>query len=305
MSNPKRTLSRTQAIPLFEAVELRHSSRSYTGEPLAADTRQKLQTFLDSGWEPYPDSDTRAVLVEGTDQTSRIFKGFIGSYGAVTNAPALIAIVANLDAPYFYEAAGYMGEQCVLYATALGLETCWVGGFFKPDEAGRIAGLKQNERVLAVVAVGSAKQGGMASLYEGLFKFGSTNRGKRKSLEEIHYIEDKTPPRWFFRALEAVQVAPSSFNKQPWHVRYHKKGMISFTFLEEYKEKKPLFPGAPNSVRLCVGIAMAHFRVTLRALGVDGHWIPEEEQPNFVATFLIPEIVDDLDTLNGWEEEES
>nr|WP_236587774.1 nitroreductase family protein [Tumebacillus amylolyticus] len=287
---------------MFEGVELRHSSRSYTGEPLSTEIRTKLLNFLDSGWEPYPESHTRAVFIEGTDKTSRIFKGFLGSYGKVTNAPALIAIIADVDRPHFYEAAGYMGEQCVLYATALGLESCWVGGFFRPEEAGKIAGLGKSERVLCVVAIGTAKQGGMTSLYEGLFKFGSTNRGKRKDVSEIHYLEDITPPHWFLRAIEAVQIAPSSFNKQPWHIMYHRDGRISLSATEDYKEKAPLYAGAPNSSRLCCGIAMAHFKVTTRALGIEGHWIPEVEPSNPIASFFVPsEIKDNLDALNDLE----
>jgi nitroreductase len=43
-----------------------------------------------------------------------------------------------------------MGEQMVLYATWLGFDTCWVGGFFRPEVAGEIAGLQPGERVLAV-----------------------------------------------------------------------------------------------------------------------------------------------------------
>jgi nitroreductase len=293
-------MTREQAIPLYEAVEIRHSNRSYTGEPLAPELRTKLMQFLDNGWEPYPGSRTRAVLIEGTDKTSRIFKGFLGSYGSVANAPALIAFIADLDDPCFYEATGYMGEQCVLYTTAIGLESCWVGGFFRPEEAARVVGLGATERVLAVAAVGIAKQGGMSALYEGLFKFGSANRGKRKGLEEIHYLEDVTPPRWFFRALEAVQIAPSSSNRQPWHLMYHKDGRISLSVTEEYKEKKALFPGAPNSSRLCCGIAMAHFKVATRALGMEGRWMPEEAFGNPIASYFVPQVLqDNLDALNG------
>ncbi|PWK13415.1 nitroreductase family protein [Tumebacillus permanentifrigoris] len=300
MPDPNLTMTREQAIPLFEAVELRHSTRSYTGDALAPEIRTKLLDFLTNGWEPYPGTHTRAVLIEGTDQTNSIFKGFLGSYGKVTNAPALIAFIADLEEPCFYEATGYMGEQCVLYATAIGLESCWVGGFFRPEEAARLIGLGKNERVLAVAALGTAKQGSMTSLYEGLFKFGSTNRGKRKGLEDIHYLEDIAPPRWFFRALEAVQVAPSSFNKQPWHIMHHKDGRISLSATEEYKEKAPLFPGAPNSSRLCCGIAMVHFRVATRALGMEGRWMPEPEFGNPIASFYIPQALqDDLDALNG------
>lgn len=283
-------MTRETAIQYYEAIEHRHSVRSYTGEPLPKAEREQLLQFLQNGWEPYPGVRTRVVLLEGTDTTSKIFKGFLGSYGAVQNAPAMMCMIANVDDPYFYEATGYMGEQCVLYATRLGLDTCWVGGFFRPETAAKLIGLEKGERVLAVSPVGYAKKDGMSSLYEGLFKFG-TKRGARKPLEKISYLEDVVPPRWFDRGLEAVQVAPSSYNKQPWHVFYHKDGRISMSSVEEYKDKKPVYPGAPNSSRLCCGIAMLHLKATTRALGIEGQWIPEEEAGNPIATYFVPENV--------------
>ncbi|MGB8954338.1 MAG: nitroreductase family protein [Tumebacillaceae bacterium] len=297
MSEMTRDMSREVAIPLYDAVEHRHSLRSYTGEKLPADQKAKLSAFLENGWEPYAGIHTRAVLLEGVKTTGKIFKGVIGSYGSVQNAPAMVAFIAPIDEPYFYEAVGYMGEQVVLYATYLGLDTCWIGGFFRPEVAHKLAGCAENERVVAVAPVGFGKRDGMSSIYEGLFKFG-TNRGKRKTIAEISHVEEGEPPRWFQRGLEAVQVAPSSYNKQPWMIMYHREGRISMNSILEYKEKHPLFPGAPNSSRLCCGIAMLHFKVTARALGINGVWMPEEERSNPMASFIAPELVqDELNSL--------
>ncbi|ASS74308.1 hypothetical protein CIG75_04440 [Tumebacillus algifaecis] len=281
-------MKRETAIQLYEAIEHRHSVRSYTGEALPAMEREKLVQFLQNGWEAYPGARTRVVLLEGVATTGKIFKGFLGSYGAVQNAPAMICMIANVEDPFFYEATGYMGEQCVLYATRLGFDTCWIGGFFRPEEAGKLIGLEKGERVLAVSPVGFAKKDGMSSLYEGLFKFG-TKRGARKSLDKISYLEDVVPPRWFDRGLEAVQVAPSSYNKQPWQLFYHRDGRISMSSLEAYKDKKPVYRGAPNSSRLCCGIAMLHFKATVRALGIEGKWIPDDEFANPIATYFLAE----------------
>jgi nitroreductase len=283
-----REVTRETAVRLYEAMELRHSRRSYTGEPLRADVRAALAEYVQDGWEPYPGTHTRAVLLEGVETTSRVFKGVIGRYGSVQNAPALVAFVVRIDEPYFYEACGYMGEQIALYATSLGLDTCWVGGLFRPEVAGELTQLSEQERVVAVLAVGTAKEGGMSGFYEGLFKFGSSQRGKRKSAEEISYLEDVEPPRWFSRAVEAVRIAPSSYNKQPWHLMFHKEGRISISTMEEYKDKAPVYPGAPNSSRLCCGIAMAHLRIATRAMGVEGRWVPEEEFGNPIASFFVP-----------------
>ena len=63
----------------------------------------------------------------------KVFRGMIGSYGRINGAPAFIAFIGDMQSQYVQEEVGYTGEGIILEATALGLGTCWVGGFFKPD----------------------------------------------------------------------------------------------------------------------------------------------------------------------------
>ncbi len=104
-----------------------------------------------------PFQSARAVLV--ADPAEDIFRGIPGGYGKVSGAPALVAFVGNMESPDVQEALGYTGEGVILEATALGLATCWVGGFFSPKRAAAIAKVAPNERVLAVTPVGYAKEG--------------------------------------------------------------------------------------------------------------------------------------------------
>ncbi len=83
-----------------------------------------------------------------------VFKGLIGRYGRVNGAPHYIAFIGNVDEARMQEATGYMGEGIVLEATALGLGTCWVGGFFRADAVRRDLALAENERVLSITPVG-------------------------------------------------------------------------------------------------------------------------------------------------------
>jgi hypothetical protein len=78
-----------------------------------------------------PFRHARAHLVNRPSKD--IFKGIIGSYGKVSGAPAFIAFIGDMQAPSVQEGVGYTGEGVILAAAALGLNTCWVGGFFKPE----------------------------------------------------------------------------------------------------------------------------------------------------------------------------
>ncbi|KKL04715.1 hypothetical protein LCGC14_2613280, partial [marine sediment metagenome] len=53
-----------------------------------------------------------------------------------------------MDSASVQEEVGYTGEGVILEATALGLNTCWVGGFFKSKSVASLVEIKSNERVL-------------------------------------------------------------------------------------------------------------------------------------------------------------
>jgi len=85
-----------------------------------------------------------------------VFKGAIGSYGKIKGAPAYVAFIGKLEDPNIQEKVGYIGECLILEATSMGLATCWVGGFFRPDVVSKHITIRQNERVLAVSPLGYA-----------------------------------------------------------------------------------------------------------------------------------------------------
>jgi Putative TM nitroreductase len=66
-------------------------------------------------------------------------------------------ILSNIRGSVFVQAeVGYTGEGIILEATALGLNTCWVSGFFNPESVALLVQIKSNERVLAVTPIGYA-----------------------------------------------------------------------------------------------------------------------------------------------------
>ncbi len=98
---------------------------------------------------------------------------------------------------------GYYGEQLVLLAQQLGLNTCWAGLSFQKVENTYI--LDEGEKIACYIALGYGETQGKAH--------------KRKDLREISNVGDTTP-EWFNRAIEAVSYAPSSFNQQKYFFEY-------------------------------------------------------------------------------------
>ena len=64
------------------------------------------------------------------DPGKDVFRGIVGSYGRIDNAPAYVAFIGDIYSSHVQEAVGYTGEGIILEATALDLGTCWVGGLF-------------------------------------------------------------------------------------------------------------------------------------------------------------------------------
>ena len=112
----------------YSAIEIRRSQRLF--DPNRAIESEKLETLnaICKQFTPFPLA--RSCLV--TESVQDVFKGLIGSYGKVKGAPAFIAFIGSMDDPRVQEEVGYTGEGIILEATALGLNTCCVGGFFRP-----------------------------------------------------------------------------------------------------------------------------------------------------------------------------
>jgi len=194
----------------YPAISKRRSRRQFdSSRPIEPDLLERYCDFC-TKFQPYPNA--RAVLV--TESPDSVFKGLVGPYGKVKDAPAFVAFIGNADSPNVHEEVGYMGEGIILEATALQLASCWVGGFFKPGVAARLAGAQSNESVLAVTPVGYARRD--ESFEERLMTgFGRTHKRHPLSYLSKGLSQDEWP-EWVRVSLEAARLAPSAVNRQPW-----------------------------------------------------------------------------------------
>ena len=106
-------------MTLLEAIEARHSVRKYKDEPIPEDVLTVLRNKV---WEINKEAGLHVQLV--TDEP-RAYKGVMayGSFSGVKN----YFIMAGKKGDDLDEKIGYCGEQLVLLAQTLGLNTCWTG----------------------------------------------------------------------------------------------------------------------------------------------------------------------------------
>ncbi len=197
-----------------------------------------------------------------TESVQDVFRGIIGSYGKIKDAPAFIAFIGDMDSVSVQEEIGYTGEGVILEATSLGLNTCWNGGFFKRDTVASLVGIKGNERLLAVTPVGYARS--LEPLDEKLMTgFGRTHH--RLPLSRLMSGRNHGElPEWIRVSLQSVRLAPSAVNRQPWGFDIANNSITVY-----------IRTGGPQltvSKRLDCGIAMLHIEVAALTCGVNGKW---------------------------------
>lgn len=186
-----------------------------------------------------------------------MFVGIAGAYGGISNAPSALVFVGTDGGRA--EGVGYTGEGFVLEAAARGLDTCWVAGLFSAHQAAALAGLDTDERVFAVAALGHAR--GAATVKERLL-FGAGRPKYRRPLAEIAPGHEAWPT-WARAAVEAVRVAPSAMNRQPWR----------FALVDDRLVVRLAGIDTPRtSKHLDCGIAMLHAEVGAISAGVRGTW---------------------------------
>ncbi len=254
----------------FDAILKRRSRRRFDNKPLEKEHLEQMNYVCR---EFHPFQHARAILV--TESSDKVFKGIIGSFGKVKNAPAFIAFIGNMESSYVQEQVGYTGEGIILEAQALGLSTCWVGGFFKKRVVQSLIEINNTEKVIAVTPVGYAVKN-LAFEEKLMTGFGRTH--KRKELPMmVTGMNDAKRPEWINKALDAARLAPSAVNRQPWlfHVEYD-----GITVLVNSTKQ-----GYGLSKRLDCGIAMLHIEVAALSCGVSGQW-QFLEHPS-VARFII------------------
>jgi len=240
------------------AIEQRRSRRHF--DPNRAIEPEKMAALdtICKQFRPFPQA--RSCLV--TEPAQDVFKGIAGSYGKIKGATAFIAFIGDMDHPFVQEEVGYTGEGVILEATALGLNTCWVAGFFRPEVVASLIEIKNNERVLAVTPVGYARK--FESWEERLMTgFGRTHT--RLSLSRtVSGLPRENWPDWAKASLEAARLAPSAVNRQPWGLKVEDDGITVF-----------IRTGGPEfniSKRLDCGIAMLHIEVAALDRGCGGEW---------------------------------
>lgn len=179
-------------MTIQEAIEARHSVRKYIHKEIPQETLEALQSKIN---ECNRLGDLHIQLV--TNET-KAFSGLM-AYGQFYGVENYLVMV-GAKSPDLDERVGYYGEQLVLLAQQLGLNTCWAGlSYRKVDDAYSV---RKGEKIVCMIALGYGETQG--------------NPHKIKTEQEVSNISDTTPA-WFREGVKSALLAPTAINQQKFH----------------------------------------------------------------------------------------
>ena len=183
-------------MTIHEAIEARHSVRAFKEQPLAEDIVKVLED------EILKLNNEGQLHIQLICNEPKAFQGTLAKYGKFRNANNYL-VMAGKKADDLDERIGYYGEQLVLLAQTLGLNTCWVGLSYSKIPGTYV--LNEDEKIACYIAIGYGETQGVGH--------------KIKSVEKVSNASDATPS-WFRKGVEAALLAPTAVNQQKFSFEY-------------------------------------------------------------------------------------
>jgi nitroreductase len=217
-------------------------------------------------------------------------------YNSMKDAPPdNAAFIARTD-PAALSAAGFAGELLILYATGLGLATCWYGHYSLaeleralPDlrtethapkpKWGYGKGVLQGERAICVTPLGYWQKEGVRLMDRVTESWFSYKRKPVGAFLEGGVSEAELPPELLF-AFNLARKAPSAANSQHWR----------FTVAPGFQTVAIAMPAGYQHLKwehpdVDIGICASHFWLGLALQKVDCQISLREEQGRAVWRF--------------------
>lgn len=220
---------------LYPVIFKRKSIRKFAKEPLEPwvleDVKQQISKL-----EPLFKDIKTEVAVLGEKEIGGLFS---------INAPHYIAIYSEEKEGSLLN-VGYLLQQLDLYLSKEGIGTLWLG-FGKPEESLKAKG---GLPYVITLAFGKANE----TLHRN-----NVSEFKRKKATEISSVTGAGLPGTE-KLIEAVRLAPSSTNNQPWYLKCSRNEMYVYC-KKMSRVKNTIFPMGKKLLPIDMGIALCHLKI--------------------------------------------
>ena len=215
-------------LKLIDAIKARHSVRKYLDKPVEPDKAAALKAAIERI------NQENGLNIQLVLDEPKAFNGmFITTYGQFSGVKNYF-VVAAPKGKEWEEKVGYYGEELIILAQSLGLNTCWAGLTYR-----KIPGtftLRDGDIVHCFISLGYGTTPGVQHPQKPMEKF---------------YESDGLPPEWFRKGMEAALLAPTAVNQQKFKFILHPGNVV---------ETKTFF--SPwGYTRIDLGIVKYHFEI--------------------------------------------
>jgi len=223
---------------LADAIYYRKSTRSYSDEivPLLENSGDLVEAF--GLISLVSDIKVSVRVLESHEVKNKKAKYCIGFYSE--------------DKPLALENVGFIGQQLDLILQSQGIATCWWGMKKPKKEFKKVDGLECFITMMAGIEAKDEKRE-------------YPNGFKRKAVADI-IVSDVASDELSDKFIEAVRIAPSAVNRQPWLIEKVVNDTYNF-YLKKSSNPLDLIIGDMRNIDL--GIATAHLFVQAKAEGLN------------------------------------
>ena len=210
-------------MEMLDLMKQRHSVRQYTDRVIEPEKRTALDDTIQKI------NQSTGLHIQIFYEEPKCFNSMMAHYGKFTGVKNYIALVGK-KSPKLEETLGYYGEQIILKAQELGLNTCWVAMTHGKSKAE----IGKGEKQVCLISIG----------------YGCTNgvTHKVKSPPEVCNHRDDMP-EWFLNGMEAALLAPTAMNQQKFYFELQPNGDVKVTC------------GKGFYTKLDIGIVKYHFEI--------------------------------------------
>ena len=250
-----------------EMIKKRKSVRSFDGRALRSEDRASLDQFIQSQANPFDVSvDFRLLDAKEYGLSSPVIVG------------ADLYLAAKVKRCKHYEIGyGYSFEHACLYAESLGIGTVMLAASLSRAAFEKAMDVQSDEVLPVASPIGYPAP--KKSIRESLMRKG-LKADERISFEQLFFDKQFGNPLAassagvYADALEMARRAPSAGNKQPW------RAVIVDDAVHFYEEKSMKDSPLGDIQKVDVGIALAHFDLTMQEEGDNGQFT--EADPGLV-----------------------
>ncbi len=266
---------------IYELIRERKSVRTFDNEEVTPSQRENILSYAREIKTPY-DIDVEIRILDG---------GMHGlSSPVIVGADTFIAGKIRQQA-HAEEAFGYFFEQLVLHIQEMGLGTTWIAGTMDRKAFEEAMEVTEGEKMPCITPLGVAAE--KRSVRETMMRAG-IRADSRKRFDEIFFdgsagmplSESRYPA--ISKVLNAVRLAPSAVNKQPWRAVVTESGVYFYIKHDKgYVDKSGW-----DMQKIDMGIALCHFGLCAEADGIRTTFTLDDPELDaggleFIAGFII------------------